>query len=157
MQAKEHIRHRRGYVMANLHCQLDGPGKRDLRWEIASIRLTWEMLWDIFLIAVWHRRAQLTVGSAIPKQVGLGYIRKLGRHEPGRKPVTVISVLHLLPPGSWLEPLTCFPWWWTVISKKKKTLCSPSCFWPVLYYSNREQTRTGHRAAVSLLFPCFFF
>lgn len=36
-QAKEHVSHRRGCVMAHLHGQPDGPGKRHLRRETASL------------------------------------------------------------------------------------------------------------------------
>lgn len=36
------------------------------------------------------RKAQSTMGSAIPRQVGLGYIRTLALHELERKPVSSI-------------------------------------------------------------------
>lgn len=60
-----------------------------------------------FLIAGWHGRAQLSVGGTIPRQLGLGCIRKQAVQARRSKPVRNIPpwlLFQFLFPGPCLEP-----------------------------------------------------
>jgi hypothetical protein len=52
-------------------------------------------------IISWYNKAQPTVGSTIPRQVVLGYIRKVAKHEPVSKPASSILSWFLLPGSNW--------------------------------------------------------
>lgn len=63
--------------MASLGCHLDTPGQREPQLKNCIHHLgLWVCLWGVFLFANWQRRAQLTVSSGLPGQVGLNYRRK---------------------------------------------------------------------------------
>lgn len=45
----------------------------------------WANLWETVVITDGYRKTQLTVGSTIPKQMALGHMRKLVKHELASK------------------------------------------------------------------------
>lgn len=76
----------------------------------------WTCLWHVFLIVNWWRRGPPTVDRTIPRQVGLGCMRKLWEQERGNR-LPPQSVPQSLPPGlcvgllPWLpEIMDWTPW-----------------------------------------------
>lgn len=80
----------------------------------------WTCLWHVFLIVNWWRRGPPTVDRTIPRQVGLGCMRKLWEQERGNRRQSSLppqSVPQSLPPGlcvgllPWLpEIMDWTPW-----------------------------------------------
>lgn len=78
--------------MATFYCQFDmtlklpGLGEPQLKNCLGQISLC-PRVWGIVLIGGWCGRAWPTIGSIIPRQVGLGYVRKLAEFEPVSQPL----------------------------------------------------------------------
>lgn len=92
----------------------------------------WTWLWGIFLTVSWYRRAQPTMGRAIPKQVGLGRKGRKSKPGSGALPWCLLQVPawhYCLGFSQWQTttcepnrpflPCTCFlgcspqhHWWW---------------------------------------------
>lgn len=61
-------------------------GSRNFDWKLAPIRLAYRHVRaGVFLIATWWGNAQPSVGSTIPRQMDLDYIRKQADHKPWSK------------------------------------------------------------------------
>lgn len=92
---------------------LDMLEKREaqLRSRLSQINM-WTCLWGVFFIANWCRRVQPTAGGAIPRQVGLGCIKKGAEQARGSRPARVSPPWLLrqsLPAGSSFELLPLLP------------------------------------------------
>ena len=73
----------------------------------------WTILWGIFLINDWRRRAQHTAGSTIPRQLVLDSIRKqswasYGAQFSKQQHCILVSAS---------DSCSDFSWWWTVAWK----------------------------------------
>lgn len=108
-----HLFHRLTVVWwLNLVVTLAPLGRRNASWSIVPIRLVCEHIFEgIFSFTNWSKRVQPTVSGTIPRQVCLGYLRKVAQPETGNEQVSSIlpqSLLRFLPLGCSLEFLLWF-------------------------------------------------
>jgi hypothetical protein len=85
------------------------PGRENLDWGVASIPLACGHYYEtFFLMANCCSKSQAAVGSAIPRQVGLGFIGKQAEQATRNKACTIpCSPLQFLPSDSCFEFLPC--------------------------------------------------
>lgn len=102
----------------------------------------WASLEGIFLIANWCRRALPATDCAIPRQPGLGPLKKEQNKPEESKPVDTglyfISTRQVpLAP----HPYFGFLLWWTVTQKPDESFLAQAAFGDAVYQSNRNKTR----------------
>lgn len=131
-----------------LDANLDIPGKRNLSWGIASIRLACEHIrgWEF---SGWLSNVEgpsFTVGSTIPVQMGPDWTGKVASR------VTSWSLFQFLLPSSMFLP--GFPQWWAVTCKMEEHSSPQSCFWS-WYFSQQQKANEDTKKWNSPVFSSF--